>query len=194
MNPSPFQFDYLLVVDVEATCCDQGSIERPDMEIIEIGAVMVETSTMTQVSEFSTFVRPVVHTHLTPFCTKLTSIQQVDIDQAPLYSEAIHHMTEWMGDYSNCAFCSWGNYDRYQFQYDCERNRTPYPFGNAHFNLKAMFHKNQPIKKRCSVSTAMRFANLTFEGTPHRGIDDARNIAKLLPLAIPALLDSSPQP
>jgi inhibitor of KinA sporulation pathway (predicted exonuclease) len=186
MKPFPLDFEHLLVVDVEATCCDQGSIERPDIEIIEIGAVMVETASMTQVSEFSTFVKPVVHAQLTPFCTKLTSIRQMDVDQAPLYSEAIQHLTEWMRDYSNCAFCSWGNYDRYQFQYDCERNQTPYPFGDVHFNLKAMFHKNQAIKKRCSVSTAMKFAEIEFEGTPHRGIDDARNIAKLLRMCCPS--------
>ncbi|WP_293128313.1 hypothetical protein [Microcoleus sp. bin38.metabat.b11b12b14.051] len=34
------QFNYYLVLDLEATCCDKGSIARNHMEIIEIGAVM----------------------------------------------------------------------------------------------------------------------------------------------------------
>ena len=30
----------------------------------------------------------------------------------------------------------------------------------------------------------MKMAGLQFEGTAHRGIDDARNIARLLPLIV----------
>ena len=32
-------YDYYLVIDLEATCCDQGTIPFGRMEIIEIGAV-----------------------------------------------------------------------------------------------------------------------------------------------------------
>ena len=30
---------HYLVIDLEATCCDRGTIEREESEIIEIGAV-----------------------------------------------------------------------------------------------------------------------------------------------------------
>ncbi len=43
------QYDYYLVLDLEATCCDQGTIKRHEMEIIEIGAVMVEAPTLLSV-------------------------------------------------------------------------------------------------------------------------------------------------
>ena len=37
------RYNYYLVVDLEATCCDkQATIKQTEMEIIEIGAVMVE--------------------------------------------------------------------------------------------------------------------------------------------------------
>ena len=36
---------YFLIVDLEATCSNDGSIPREEMEIIEIGAVMLNRST-----------------------------------------------------------------------------------------------------------------------------------------------------
>ena len=37
--------DYYLIVDVEATCADDGSLPRQRMEIIEIGAVLLNSKT-----------------------------------------------------------------------------------------------------------------------------------------------------
>jgi len=70
------QFNYYLVLDLEATCCDKGSIAKNHMEIIEIGAVMVEPATLTIVDEFQSFVKPIRHPILTEFCKSLTSIAQ----------------------------------------------------------------------------------------------------------------------
>ncbi|MEL6327929.1 MAG: 3'-5' exonuclease [Cyanobacteria bacterium J06626_23] len=64
--------DYYLVVDLEATCADDKSIPRKQMEIIEIGAVMLHARSLQIESEFQSFIRPVVHPQLTPFCTALT--------------------------------------------------------------------------------------------------------------------------
>jgi len=36
---------YFLIVDLEATCSDDGTIPSQEMEIIEIGAVMLNRST-----------------------------------------------------------------------------------------------------------------------------------------------------
>ena len=43
---------YYLIVDLEATCCDSGTIPRHEMEIIEIGAVMLNRATWEIDSEF----------------------------------------------------------------------------------------------------------------------------------------------
>src|SRR3546814_20918649 len=42
----------VLVLDLEATCCDDSSMAREEMEIIEIGAVMVERATLRTLDEF----------------------------------------------------------------------------------------------------------------------------------------------
>ncbi|TAG56450.1 MAG: exonuclease, partial [Oscillatoriales cyanobacterium] len=107
-------FDYYLVLDLEATCCDKGSIARNQMEIIEIGAVMVDSTTLTIVDEFQTFVKPVRHPILTEFCTALTSIAQTEVDRAPTYPEASAMLKNWLSGYPNGVFGSWGDYDRKQ--------------------------------------------------------------------------------
>ena len=55
-------YNYYLVLDLEATCCDkQRTIKQSEMEIIEIGAVMLEAETLTIIDEFQSFIKPVRH-------------------------------------------------------------------------------------------------------------------------------------
>lgn len=169
-----------LIVDLEATCADDGGLPREQMEIIEIGAVMLSARTFEIESEFQTFVRPVRHPILTEFCKGLTKIRQPDVDSAPSFAEAVEAMKHWMYQYDDPLFCSWGNYDRSQFLQDCEYHGVAYPFRSGHLNLKEEFSRAQNLRKRLGVTAALRRLGLTFEGTHHRAIDDARNIARIV--------------
>ena len=172
--------DFYLVLDLEATCSDDGSLPRREMEIIEIGAVMVEGETLESLSEFQTFVRPVRNPVLTDFCTSLTSITQSQVNEAPGYREAAAALTEWASQYPGYHFCSWGNYDRHQFEQDSEFHQVPYPLEPGHTNIKAEFAKKFHQRKQFGMVKAMKFLDIPLSGTHHRGIDDARNIVKLL--------------
>ncbi|MEG4286845.1 3'-5' exonuclease [Microcoleus sp. A006_D1] len=174
-------FNYYLVLDLEATCCDKGSIARNHMEIIEIGAVMVDSTTLTIVDEFQSFVKPIRHPILTEFCTSLTSIAQTQVEIAPTYPEASTLLKNWLSGYSNGVFGSWGDFDRKQFKQDSNFHQLPFPIAYPHVNLKKMFTETQGLPKRHGMEKALELAGLPLEGTHHRGIDDARNIAKLLP-------------
>lgn len=175
------QVERYLVIDFEATCCDKGTVPREHMEIIEVGAVMVDASTLQTIDEFQTFIRPTRHPQLTPFCTALTSIQQKDVDSAPTYREAINRFKAWLYRYSAFAFCSWGDYDLRQLQQDCDFHKVPYPISASHINLKRLMVERQSLSKKPGLDEAIRLAGLEFVGSHHRGIDDARNIARLLP-------------
>jgi inhibitor of KinA sporulation pathway (predicted exonuclease) len=175
------EYDYFLIVDLEATCCDKQTIASREMEIIEIGAVMVEASNLLAISEFQTFIQPVRRPLLTNFCQQLTSISQKQVDNAPTYKEAIANFKEWLKNYSNFIFGSWGDYDRKQFEQDSNFHQIPYPFICEHINFKQLFTDTQKLSKRYGMKKALALAGIDLEGTHHRGIDDARNIAKLLP-------------
>jgi len=173
-----------LVIDVEATCCDKGTVPRDHMEIIEIGAVMVDGTSLAVIDEFQTFIRPVRHPRLTPFCTALTSIAQEDVDSAPMFEEAIAGFRSWLYRYSDFVFCSWGDYDLKQLHQDCAFHKVPYPISASHVNVKRLMAERQTLSKKPGLGEAVRLAGMTFDGAHHRGIDDARNIARLLPYIV----------
>ena len=110
--------DYYLIVDLEATCSEDNSLKRHQMEIIEIGAVMLCASTLQIESEYQTFVKPILHSQLTDFCKSLTSISQYNIDRAVSFPQALQDFQQWFYPFGSYLFCSWGDYDRHQFQQD----------------------------------------------------------------------------
>ena len=171
---------YYLIVDLEATCSQDATVPREEMEIIEIGAVMVNAQTFEEESDFQTFVRPVRHPQLTSFCLELTGIRPADVADAPAFREAIDKMKEWMEGFEDPLFCSWGDYDRKQFRQDCQYHQIAYPFGVEHLNLKAEFARSLGQQKQIGIGQALKRLGLQFEGSPHRGLDDARNIARIV--------------
>ena len=169
----------LVIVDLEATCCNKKSVPRHEMEIIEIGAVQADSVTGEIISEFEAFVQPVRHPVLTEFCTELTSITQQDVNRAKGYPEVIASFKEWLTEIEVYDFCSWGAYDKSQFEQDCQFHNIPYPFIGKHRNLKIEFSEALGVKKKFGLAGAIKHLGLEFEGTHHRGIDDARNIARI---------------
>lgn len=173
-------YEYSVIVDLEATCWEAGLIPTHEMEMIEIGAVVVRQSDGEEISEFQSFVRPVRHPQLSVFCTELTSITQLEVNEAPLFAEAISQMSVWLASLGGSYdFCSWGAYDKDQFLQDCAYHKVAYPFLGPHRNLKLEFSAKKGTKQRFGVRGALWMCGLKFEGKPHRGIDDARNIAKI---------------
>lgn len=181
MKNNKINYPLYLIIDLEATCCDKQSIPRNEMEIIEIGAIMVEASSWQAVDEFQTFIKPKRHPKLTPFCSKLTSIRDSDLAHAPNFPAAIAFLKDWLYQYDQFLFCSWGDYDRHQLKQDSDYHGIPYPLGTAHLNLKKQFSLAQGIKKKLGMARALKTMGYTLEGTHHRGIDDARNMVKLMP-------------
>ena len=140
-------FDHYLIIDFEATCCDRVSVARSEMEIIEIGAVMVRTSDLASAGEFQSFVRPVRHPQLTPFCIGLTSISQAQVDCSAGFTAVIAALRSWLAPFGRSVFCSWGDYDLMQLRQDCAFHEAPYPIAGPHWNVKRMMAEAQSLKK-----------------------------------------------
>ncbi|MGD1902869.1 MAG: exonuclease domain-containing protein [Geitlerinemataceae cyanobacterium] len=171
---------YLLVIDVEATCCDDRSFPRRHTEIIEIGAVYLDLHDRQTVAEFQRFVRPVRHPQLTDFCRQLTTITQAGVDAAATFPEVLPEFASWFAALpSPFRFASWGAYDKYQFKQDCKFHRLPYPFPDEHLNLKQVFTDRVDPNRPWPMALALEHLNLPLLGTHHRGLDDARNISEI---------------
>jgi inhibitor of KinA sporulation pathway (predicted exonuclease) len=122
----------------------------------------------------------------------LTSITQEQVADAPLFPLAFAAFLDWIGT-GPYRLCSWGRYDVAQFQLDCRRHGVPFPpsLEEDHLNLKTAFAAWRGVR-RCGLATALDHLGLRLEGSHHRGIDDARNIARIAQLVLdPAGSDRS---
>lgn len=167
----------ILVVDVEATCWENDSDRPEDQvgEIIEVGMALVNRTDLTIKRLPSIIVKPATST-VSPFCTKLTTITQAEVDQGIPFADACKIINK----QGNVAWASWGDYDRIQFERDSKLNGVRFPFGRRHLNVKELFAQVYDIKKGPGMDQALNMLNLELMGTHHRGGDDAYNIARIL--------------
>lgn len=173
----------ILVIDLEATCDEGDGIPPQSMEIIEIGAVWA-TADGQVVDEFQRLVRPVLRPQLTAFCQTLVGIDQVSIDRAEAFPPAAIALAEFALRHQGATWASWGGYDARQLARDCARHGITDPLaGFTHVNLKRAFAKRRKIKE-VGMARALALVGLPLAGAHHRGLDDARNTARLLPWAL----------
>jgi inhibitor of KinA sporulation pathway (predicted exonuclease) len=108
-----------IIYDLEATCWEDDGKSRVQ-EIIEIGAVKMDARGRVD-SRFTSFVRPKFYPMLSDFCRRLTSITQIDINQAAKFPEVVEEFKEWIGFYDGDEYllCSWGFFDQQALARDC---------------------------------------------------------------------------
>ena len=171
--------DKIIVVDIEATCWDVDPPPDGQLnEIIEIGLCICDVEANRIEGKRSILVKPLA-SEISPFCTQLTSITpQLVAEQGIEFSEACRIL---VADYDarKYLWASWGGYDRKLFRRQCRRLRISYPFGDKHLNLRTAFADFNG-GERVGMVRALRMVNLVHEGVPHRGADDAWNVARLL--------------
>ncbi|WP_412548948.1 3'-5' exonuclease [Ralstonia pseudosolanacearum] len=169
----------ILVVDLEATC-DQNA-PAFDMETIEVGAVWVAADGAV-LDRFQAFARPVVNPTLAPFCSTLTGIHQSDVDSAPPFPAMAETLRAFVARHRQpgSTWASWGAWDHKQLERDSMRHGITPPIDLPHVNAKRLFSKARRIGKEVGMAKACELVGLQIEGTHHRALDDALNVARLL--------------
>eukprot|EP00906_Rhabdomonas_costata_P032496 RCo045776 len=87
--------DFAVVIDFEATCEQDKSIQEPQ-EIIEFPAVLVDVRRGCTSSTFQRYVRPVWRPRLSQFCMELTGITQATVDNAQPFPSALQGFVQWL--------------------------------------------------------------------------------------------------
>lgn len=191
------RFRYLLCVDLEATCDEiqvgdpsRALVVKPsEMETIEIGLVVIDLHKKQKTKSFQSFVRPHLHPVLTPFCKQLTTIAQRDIDSAPSFTDAMQRLRDFITAYDDVAWASWGSYDAVQIQRDGAINQCSAILESIpHFNVKNWVEYDSG-QRPSGLKPCIEKLGIVWDGTYHRGIDDAKNVASV----VLQLLDSSTQ-
>lgn len=171
-----------VAIDFEATC-DEPYNPSPQ-EIIEFPAVLIDPGGPFDGAEFHTFVRPVAHPRLTRFCAELTGISQHEIDAAPTFTEALTHFAAWRQTYADGALCvTCGDWDlKSLFPRQCAQHALPVPdWAKRWANLKLVFARTvSGATDQIRLSEMASQLGIPLVGRLHSGIDDARNIARVL--------------
>ncbi|AVD91473.1 MULTISPECIES: 3'-5' exonuclease [Pseudomonas] len=187
---------YLLCVDLEATCDEYPTgltdelkpehklaVSRHEMETIEVGAVVLDLHRDCKiVSEYTSFVRPVLNPILTDFCKRLTTIDQADVDGADSYDKVRQKLEDYLSPFKTegLIWCSWGDYDAKQLAMDAVRNRCePMLADLSHTNAKK-WHWKILSCRALALRPAVEGWGIEWSGQYHRGIDDARNLGALM--------------
>jgi inhibitor of KinA sporulation pathway (predicted exonuclease) len=167
----------ILIIDIEATCCDDGSIPPSEQEAIEIGAIIAAETTKKVVDAFSVTIKPTIHPELTSFCEDLTGITQDDISCALTFPEVWGNFKKRCLDFRPARFMSWGTIDKRLLSLECERHGQDY-FLPKHVDLAGVFTKH--TGKRRGRRGALKYLHLeTPPRANHRGLDDAHDVHDL---------------
>lgn len=174
-----------VIFDLEATCYDDNrkdEVKPLDFvnEIIEIGAVKLDHIGK-EIDRFSKFAKPKTFPKLSKFCTELTTITQEDVDNAENLDIVLEDFLNWC---DGSTLVSWGFYDKTQMLKDMVRNDLDLPhyldIMEDHHSLKHLHGQwNNLRRSGIGMGGALKMEGIKLEGTHHRGIDDALNIAKI---------------
>lgn len=154
-----------IIIDIEATCDSERDFP---METIEIGAVKVNSDNKMD-GTFQEYIKPAT-SHVTKFCTELTSIKPSDVKNARSFKEVMEDFVKFCG--KDFIVCSWGDYDKRQLEKDCSVNDVNPDFLKKHINIKEMYSEVTGIRAKGLIK-ATRAMGFEFVGFHHRALPDA---------------------
>lgn len=169
--------DQIPVLDVESTCWSGEPPKDQQSEIIEIGITLLDLRTLQPGEKKSILIKPVL-SEISPFCTQLTTITPEMVKDGMTLKEALRIVETYK--VGERCWASWGDYDRRQIEKDCFAKGAKNPMGKTHQNVKTLFALKHKLQKEVGVPDALKMLGIPFEGTLHRGADDAFMISKIL--------------
>lgn len=167
-----------IIYDLEATCW-LGRPPKGVQEIIEIGAVKLNAYGDI-LSSFNQFVRPLVNPTLSPFCKRLTSIKQRNVNSAGTFPAVAQKFQDWIGvGDEEFSLNAWGEQDILFLKNDCQLHKLDTDWLANHADLKTQYYNFKNLKNPASLKKALVMEGHEFEGRPHRAISDAENLVKV---------------
>lgn len=176
-------FDYLLVLDFEAQCLKDQNLDC--QEIIELPVLIIDVKNKKILENyFHQYVKPVKHPKIYDFCNELTGITQDQVDNGIILEEALIKLDEFLNSNnvinSKFVFVTCGDWDlRTCLRHEAKYKKISYKdYLNSWINLKGIFKKQYGESQ--GMVGMLEKCNIQLEGRHHSGIDDTRNIAKIV--------------
>ena len=172
-------YSEVIVIDLEATCWDTAEEKAANTsEIIEIGVCVLNVLTGEITKPAGLIIKP-RQSKISPFCEELTTITQAMVDEGMSFEDGLAILRS---DYhvGNRMMAGYGNYDKTMLTRQCADFGIKQTFGRTYNNISALATLKLKANKRVGLKSALNRLGLKFEGTPHRGVDDAVQAARVL--------------
>lgn len=177
-----------IVVDLEMNRMDKKYKEERqicNMEIIEIGAVMLDDS-FREIAHYKTYVKPQFSESIGAFYEKLTGITTAMVEDAPVFEDAIRDFLAWCkADGTEVQICTWSDTDYSQVAHEMKlKNYEPTKDEKEvlrdWYDFQKEYGEVVGFSKAVSLENALLYAGVDFQGRQHDALVDARNTAELL--------------
>lgn len=180
---------YVCILDFEATCFENNEVPRNKMEIIEFPSLLYKVNTDNNsyefISEFHEYVKPTYKPKLTDFCKNLTGITQEIVDVSNTIDIVYNNHIKWLNTFitenDNFIIATCGAWDLKTMLPNeiYNKNLKIHKYYNRFMNVKDEF--NYFYKKNAKgMIDMLNFLKIKLTGKHHSGIDDTRNITKIL--------------
>lgn len=173
------RLEKLLICDEEFSCQQDPFWTKENGELIEIAIVPLDLKTLEIRHDlaWSSLVKP-TRTEVNEYCTNLTGItaEMVRKEGKP-FSEVCNSIENQFGHGS--AWLTWGESDRDVLLRASEYAGVRYPMAKTHINGKHLYSVLRGRRRELGFKKALQAEGIQFEGTPHRAMSDAKNLAVL---------------
>ncbi len=167
------------IVDLEMCKSIRQTEKKPIMEIIQIGAVLLDEDNSI-IDDFNIYVKP-EYGYVDGFIHGLTGINNSDLINAPMIKEAMLKFMEWLPKGTICV--SWSDTDKYQIKKELKYKNIKIDGIETIIqqwqDCQKMFSKKLKEKKSYSLEEALNMCDIEPEGKAHNGYYDAKNTATL---------------
>ena len=172
-----------IVLDLEwnqSSMGRDGSMDRLPFEIIEIGAVKLNSS-LQIVSEFRRLIRPRVYRQMHYKITEVTHMSMAELDaEGQQFETAMREFLEWCGD--DYRFCTWGPMDLTELQRNMVYHgmEIPFAFPLLYYDLQKIYGLLRGDKRKDSLDTVVEELGIRSDRPFHRALDDAYYTGRIM--------------
>ncbi len=164
----------LLLIDLEMTDANPDNIE-----IIEIGLVLVDMIEQKFLRTDGYFVRPKCLENLSERCSELTGIKKEDLKKKGRPLQEVLNSIKKYYPLKSVPWGGWGS-DNKQLFMECDKKGIECTFTEDYVNISVIYAFMNSLSIGIGLEKALTSYDMEFDGIQHSAKDDALNLGKLV--------------
>ncbi|PIQ92163.1 MAG: hypothetical protein COV70_01250 [Parcubacteria group bacterium CG11_big_fil_rev_8_21_14_0_20_39_22] len=149
--------------------------EGEHRELVQIGAILVDSETLDELDNFLIFIKPTINPVVSKYFTDLTGISQEQIDSQGVYfAKAMSLLKDFFNDFTCYSYGS----DERVLEENCVMNEISFPFDQGKFeDVRKIFQTAGIDTVRYQSGTIVKAFGKEPRVRGHDALNDARIIA-----------------